>query len=371
MVNLKQNVQKIFDLADVKINGSRPWDIQVHNPKFYGRVLAGGSLALGESYMDGWWDSKKLDQFFYRLLRAKIREKIKPSKQEMTNIIKAKILNLQSKRRSNIVAEKHYDLGNDMYELMLDKRMAYTCAYWKNAKTLNKAQEDKLELVCKKINLKKEDHVLDLGCGWGSFAKYAAEKYGCQVTAVNISKEQVKYAREQCRNLPVNIIQSDYRAMKGKYDKIVSIGLCEHIGLKNYKTFMKLTHKCLKKDGLMLMHTIGANISINTSEPWIMKYIFPNSKLPSIRQISEAAEKLFIIEDLHNFGPDYDKTLMAWDKNFTKNWDKIKKEYDNRFYRMWRYYLLGCAGSFRARHVQLWQIVFSKNGVLGGYNSIR
>ena len=352
------------------INGKNDYDPQVHNEKLYSRILSDGSLGLGESYMDGWWDCKALDQFFFKLLSSKLDHKIITPKMVM-NVIKARIINLQDFSRSTKVVKEHYDLGNDFYSNMLDKRMQYTCAYWKNAKNLNQAQEDKLDLICKKLKLKKGETVLELGCGWGELAKFMAEKYGCRVTAYNISKEQLKYARKNCKNLSIDFIEKDYRLASGKFDKVVSIGLYEHVGYKNYKSFMKLVNNCLKDKGLFLLHTIGKDISVKTTDPWIFKYIFPNSMLPSVKQLSAAAEGSFVLEDWHNFGADYDKTLIAWHSNFEKNWSNFEKVYGKRFYRMWCYYLLSCAGLFRARRAQLWQIVLSKNGVPGGYDSVR
>ena len=368
--NAKQTIEDLLTLADIKINGDRPWDVKVHNEELYTRVLAEGALGLGESYMDGWWDCDQLDQFFNNILRAELDKKV-VSFNTFLLTIKSKIINLQSKPRAKKVAEQHYDLGNDFFEHMLDKRMQYTCAYWKDADNLDTAQEHKLELICKKIMLNKEDKVLELGCGWGGFAKYAAEKYGCHITAINISSEQVKYAKEICKGLPVEIIHDDYRNAKGVYDKVVAIGLCEHVGYKNYRSFMKLVHSCLKSNGLFLLHTIGGNISVTSVNPWTDKYIFPNGMLPSPKQLTTAWEGLFVLEDWHNFGPHYDKTLMAWYNNFEKHWDKFKSKYGDRFYRMWKYYLLSSAGSFRSRACQLWQIVLSKEGIPGGYESVR
>jgi len=280
-------------------------------------------------------------------------------------------LNLQSKSRSYEVGKKHYDIGNDVYKKMLDKRMVYSCGYWEKAKNLDQAQEAKLDLICKKLNLKKGQRILDIGCGWGSFAKYAAEKYRVKVVGITISKEQVKLAKKLCKGLPIEIRLQEYRDLNEKFDHIVSIGMFEHVGYKNYKTYMKIVSRNLKPNGLFLLHTIGRNTSVTTLVPWVNKYIFQNSMLPSPKQITAAAEGLFVLEDWHNFRADYDKTLMQWYKNFTRNWNKIKNSYDDRFYRMWTYYLLSSAGLFRARKGQLWQIVFSKNGVAEGYKSIR
>ena len=376
MVNLKQKTQDILDLAGIKINGNNSWDMEVKNPRFYSRVLSGGSLALGESYIDGWWDCRALDEFFYKVLESKLNEKIKGIKYILPSFIKAKIINLQKKSRAYEVGKKHYDLGNILYKKMLDKYMNYSCGYWKYAKNLDKSQIAKLDLICKKVGLKPGMKVLDVGCGWGGFAKYAAEKYKVDVVGITISKEQAKLARKLCKGLPVEIKLEDYRNLpksNEKFDAIISIGMFEHVGVKNYKIFMKVIYKLLKNEGLFLLHTIGGNESVNLTDPWIGKYIFTNSMLPSIKQIAEASENILILEDWHNFGTDYDRTLMAWHKNFNKNWNKIKKSnnYDERFYRMWNYYLLSCAGSFRARKNQLWQIVFSKNGIKKGYKSIR
>lgn len=368
---LKKKVQEFLDPASIRINGNNPWDIQVHDPRLYARVLSGGSLALGESYMDGWWDCKAPDQFFDRILSMALDKKVINLKNLLSSVLKSKLLNMQNKKRSYEVGRKHYDIGNDLYRLMLDKRMTYSCGYWKDAKTLDKAQEAKLDLICRKIGLKQGMTVLDIGCGWGSFAKFAAEKYKAKVTGLTISKEQASLARVICKGLPVKILLKDYRKMKTKFDRIISIGMFEHVGYKNYRTYMKVVHRCLKDDGIFLLHTIGGNRSVHSTDPWISKYIFPNSMLPSARQITKSAEGLFVLEDWHSFGEQYDTTLMAWHANFTRNWNKIKDKYDERFYRMWTYYLLACAGSFRSRKNQLWQIVFSKNGIREGYRSIR
>jgi len=366
----KETVQELLSLADVKINGKRPGDMKVHNDKFYKNILSGGSLALGESYMDGWWDVDQLDEFFKKILKAELNKKI-ITKDLLFHAVKGKVLNLQTKKRSKEVAEKHYDLGNDFYSHMLDNKMQYTCAYFKDTKDLDKAQEQKLDLICKKLKLKKGDRILELGCGWGGFAKFAAEKYKCNVTSYNISKEQVEYARKITKTLPVKIVHDDYRHAKGIYDKVVSIGMMEHVGPKNYETFMKLVNRHLKPNGLFLLHTIGGNKTATGLDPWINKYIFPNGLLPSAKQLTTASEGIFVLEDWHNLGTHYDKTLMAWFNNFNKNWKKFEEKYGPRFYRMWKYYLLCCAGSFRACKNQLWQIVFSKEGIPEGYKSVR
>lgn len=372
-------LEDLLRRADIRINGDRPWDIQVTDERVYDRILTGGSLAAGESYMDGAWDAKALDEFFARVLGAHLDQELKKDWKLLTRALGARLFNFQSPSRAFKIGTHHYDKGNDLYEAMLGKTLAYTCGYWTRstssgqaaADNLDAAQEAKLDLVCKKINLQPGQHVLDIGCGWGSFAKFAAEKYGAVVTGVTVSKEQVELARKRCAGLPVTIKLEDYRKTTGTFDHIISLGMFEHVGYKNYRTYMEVVERCLAKDGLFLLHTIGGNKSVKSTEAWLDKYIFPNSMLPSIAQISRAAEGLFVMEDWHNFGANYDKTLMAWFTNFDAAWDTLKQKYDNRFYRMWKYYLLSCAGAFRVRNIQLWQIVMSKNGVPGGYTPVR
>ena len=363
----KQVAQKILARLDVQINGNRPWDIQVNNPEFFNRVLAGGSLALGESYMDGWWRCEALDQLFDKILSTRIDKQVKKEKHILSVILRAKIINAQSKSKAYIIGKRHYDIGNRLFSIMLDKGMNYSCGYWEKATTLDHAQEAKLDLICQKLLLKPGMTVLDIGCGWGGFAKWAAEKYDVKVLGITVSREQVKFAEEYCKELNVRIELRDYRDLKEKFDRIVSIGMFEHVGSKNYKTFMKVVRRCLKADGLFLLHTIAGNTSVHSLDPWISKYIFPNSMLPSAKQISSASERILVLEDWHSLGQYYDQTLMAWHHNFTKNWEKVKDLYDKRFYRMWTYYLLSCAAGFRSRRNQLWQIVFSKKGIRGGY----
>ncbi len=371
MNKLKQKAQEFFSTADITLDGNRPWDIQVHSDSVYRRVFANPTLGLGETYVDGGWDCKALDQFFTRFSKCVGSKLMLMRLPIIWGALKPRLFNLQTKSRSLAVAQQHYDIGNDLYQKMLDKRMLYTCAYWKNAKTLDQAQEAKLGLICRKLGLKPGMRVLDVGSGWGSFAKYAAEKHGVSVVGVNISKEQVSYGIELCKGLPVEFRLQDYRDINEKFDRIVAIGMIEHVGHKNYKTFMRVMHRNLKDDGLFLLHGIGGNSTIIYTDSWIHKYIFPGGEIPSIPQLGKAMEGMFVMEDWHNFGADYDKTLMAWFANFDKSWPSLQKKYGDRFYRAWKFYLLSSAGSFRARKSQLWQIVLSKHGVHGGYVSIR
>jgi cyclopropane-fatty-acyl-phospholipid synthase len=355
-------LQELLDLAGVTVNGDRPFDIQVHDEGLYERIMKDGVLAAGESFMDEWWDCQAIDELMCKVIVARPVNQAGMNLKLALHLLKSRIFNLQAMGRAFQVGKQHYDIGNDLYEAMLDRRMVYTCGYWKNAETLDDAQEAKLDLVCRKTGLEQGMRVLDLGCGWGAFAKYAAEKYGVTVTGVTVSKQQVELGQKMCRGLPVEIRLDDYRNVGGKYDRVISIGIMEHVGYKNYRTYMKKTESLLEDDGIAFVHTIGGNITKTTSDPFTTEYVFPNGMIPSIAQLGKAMEGLFVMEDWHNFGPDYDKTLMTWYANFQNAWPELKAKYDNRFYRMWRYYLLSCAGAFRARGLQVWQIVMTKHG---------
>lgn len=373
MRDTKRIVAEFLALADINVNGERCWDIQVHDDRFYNRFLANGSLGLGESYMEKWWDCDDLVGMVDKVLRAKLNQKGLGLKGLWWHAFKAKLFNNQTKRRAKVVGEIHYDVGNKLYEFMLDKRMIYTCGYWKQAENLEQAQYDKLDLICKKLKLKKGEKILDIGCGWGGFLKFAAEEYGISGVGITISKEQAKLAKENCAGLPIEIRLQDYRDLNEKFDHIASIGVFEHVGFKNYRGFMEITHKCLKDTGLALIHTIGNLETRTTHDPFMDKYIFPNSVAPSPKQLTEAMEGLYQIEDWHSFPghPHYTKTILEWYKNFKENWKEIEEDYDETFYRMWEYYLLACAGAAQSQTCGLWQIVMSKNGIKGGYESVR
>jgi cyclopropane-fatty-acyl-phospholipid synthase len=357
--------------TDVTANGPQPWDPQFHNDRLFARVLRDGTLGLGEGYMDGWWDAEALDEFLYRIISARIQKAFPRDLAEMWSLARGRLLNLQRLRVTE-VGEKHYDIGNDLYAAMLDQRMIYSCGYWKDADNLEAAQEAKLDLICRKLGLRPGMHILDIGSGWGGFLKFAAERYGVSGLGVTISKEQAALANERNAGLPVETQLMDYQALDGQFDRIVSIGMFEHVGYKNYRAYFKKAAELLKPDGLFLLHTIGGNTSATHGDPWSEKYIFPNGMLPSIAQIGKAIEGLFVMEDWHNFGADYDRTLMAWRDRFNSAWPSLQSEkYDERFGRMWRYYLSVFAALFRAREIVLWQVVLSPRGVPGGYQSVR
>ena len=366
----RELVNDWFAQADVRLDGERPWDLQLHDERVPARWLAGGSMAFGESYMDGQWSAARLDQLFERLIRSRIAERTRPVSL-LWHVARARLVNLQDPRRAWQVGEQHYDLGNDFYAAMLDARMVYTCACWEGIEPgvagLDAAQERKLDLVCRKLDLRPGMRLLDIGCGWGSLMRFAAERYGAHCVGVTISAEQAQLGRELCAGLPVEFRLQDYRELDERFDRIASLGMFEHVGHKNMDHYMAVVRRCLADDGLFLLHTIGRNDSAHGTDPWIHRYIFPNGELPSIARIGRACEPHFVVEDLHNFGADYDPTLMAWHARFEAAWPRFADRLGERFHRMWRYYLLSCAAAFRVRDTQLWQWVMSPRGVPGGY----
>ena len=352
--------------AGVEVNGSRAWDMQVTDPRVWRRLAMRGSLGLGEAYVDGWWDAARLDEFFSRVIYAKVAQRIANLPKRIVDGIAA-LGNLQRIHRSAEVGQVHYDLSNELYQAMLGERMVYTCGYWRDATTLDGAQENKLELVCRKLELEPGMRVLDVGCGWGSFAKYAAERHDVSVVGITISDEQATLARAMCRGLPVEIRVQDYREVRGKFDRIVSLGMIEHVGRKNYGLYMDIVRRLLADEGRFVLQTIGRNDSGSGIDPWVTRYIFPNSEIPTLQRITAAIDGRLKMEDWHNFGLDYDRTLMAWHNNFSAAWPRFAGEFGDRFYRLWSYYLLMFAGVFRARELDLWQIVMSPHGVKGDY----
>lgn len=361
-------VERVLDQAGIRLNGPAPWDLQVHDDRFYRRALVDGTLGIGESYMDGWWDCERLDELVARVLRAEALREIPVYFKGKAALawLQARLFDLQTVPFARRSIAFHYDIGNDFFERMLGRSMAYSCAYWPEARDLNEAQDAKHELVCRKLDLRPRDRVLDIGCGWGAFASYAARHYGCRVVGITISAAQAESARQRCRRLPVEIYLLDYRAPEldefGPFDKVASIGMFEHVGARNYRAFMQLVDGLLSPNGLFLLHTIGSLRSA-ASDPWLRKYIFPGGTLPSAADVVRAADGLFVMEDWHNFRFDYDRTLMAWHENYAAMVAEKPDRFDPTFVRMWRFYLLACAGAFRAgNHNQLWQILFSKRG---------
>jgi cyclopropane-fatty-acyl-phospholipid synthase len=355
-------MRNLLGAAGVRVGGQGPGDIEVHDPRFYDRVLRDASLGLGESYMDGWWDTDALDVLIDKILRAGLRERVGGSLRLRLQVAASLARNLQSKPRSRRSVAAHYDIGNDLYTMMLDPRMVYTCAYWRDASTLAEAQEAKLDLVCRKLGLEPGMRLLDLGCGWGGLAAYAAERYGCSVVGVTLSPSQYSLGREMWKDLDVELRLSDYRDVGGTFDRVVSIGMMEHVGPKNHRAAMRVVHRSLAGDGVALVHTITSNVSRRHTTPFVERYIFPHAVSPSLAQLGAAVEGLFVVEDVHNIGPDYDRTLMAWWRNFDDAYPELRHRYDERFYRMWKFYLLVSAGYFRSRRHNVYQVVATPMG---------
>ncbi|MCU0306404.1 MAG: cyclopropane fatty acyl phospholipid synthase [Thermoleophilia bacterium] len=355
-------VRELFGLAGVRIGGSGPGDIVVHDPRFYARLVRHASLGLGESYMDAWWDSDAVDVLIEKLVRAGLRERIRGGARLRLMAARAFLLNLQSPARARRAVAAHYDIGNDLYTRMLDPRMVYTCAYWRDADTLAAAQEAKLELVCRKLGLEPGMRVLDLGCGWGGFAAWAAERHGCSVVGVTLSREQHELGRRMWGHLDVDLRLADYRAVRGTFDRVVSIGMMEHVGPRNHRTMMEVVRRSLGPEGVALVHTIASNVTRRHTTPFVQRYVFPDAVSPSLAQIGRAVDGLLVLEDLQNIGPDYDRTLMAWWENVEAARGDLPARYDERFLRMWRFYLQGAAGMARARDGQLFQMVLTIPG---------
>lgn len=357
--------------AGIVVNGPDPWDLQVHSEEMWTRLFAQGTLGFGEAYMDGLWDCADIAEFINRIIRNRVHAKLRLTPNLVWQIAKAKLFNMQSVPLSRRVATIHYS-ETDAYRASLDNRMTGSCGYWpEGVTTLDDAQEAKLDLVCRKIGLKPGQLVWDIGCGWGAFMGFAAEKYGARCVGVTVSPDQAAYGRERYKHLPVEFRVQDYREFDGKADHVVSMGMFEHVGHKNHRTYFEKARQVIKDDGLFMLHTIGQRDSSDTIDPWLEKYIFPGGVIPSMAQIGEAIDGLWTVVDVHNIGPDYDKTLCAWYDNFERKWTRRGTPEGERFFRLWKYYLLVCAGGFRARGLQVWQFVLSPTGVPEGYRFAR
>jgi cyclopropane-fatty-acyl-phospholipid synthase len=370
-------VRQVLERADIRVDGARPWDMRVHDARLYRRTLTDWSLGIGESYMDGDWDCERLDEFFDRVLRSDIEaHPVGLAKLKLAlSLLPYRLGNHQRRERAFVVGEHHYDWGNELFERMLDARMVYSCAYWERASTLDEAQQDKLEMICRKLQLQRGQTLLDIGCGWGALARHAAEQHGVSVTGITVSREQQAHAQRVCAGLPVQIRLQDYRDVAGRFDRIASVGMFEHVGPRNYGVYFEEAQHMLAPDGLFLLHTIGLDRSLARTDPWIEKYIFPGGKLPSAREVAAAFEPWFVLEDWHNFGPDYDRTLMCWQHRLESAWPELQARdpvrYSERMRRMWRYYLLMSAGMFRSRQGQLWQLVLTRRERSPVYRSVR
>lgn len=374
---IPKRLASIAAAADVRFNGERPWDPQVNNDGLYEALLRQGSLALGDGYVRGDWDCERIDELICRLLRAKANRPLSRRAwiEQSGQLLLDKLGNPQALRRAFVVGEHHYDIDARVYGAMLDPLMTYSCGYWRQAHDLNTAQDHKLRLICEKLQLQPGMRLLDIGCGWGSLAAYACCHYGVEVLGITVSIRQAESIRQRLSHLPIEVVLCDYRQLPllqaGRFDRIASIGMFEHVGRRNDATFVQLIDQALHSDGLALLQTIGTARTDDRPDAWINRHIFPGGRLPSASQLSRCLEGLFLIEDWENFGPDYDRTLMAWYQNFEQAWPQLQGESAADFQRFWRYYLLSCAGFFRSRQGQLWQIVLSKPERCGTYRSWR
>lgn len=358
MKHSRRILEDLLGLADVRINGSRPWDLRVHEKGFFDRVLAYGSIGLGESYTAGWWDCDALDEFFCHVLLAELDKVVARRYQIWLGALVAQFMTRVRPGSRFAVAEQHYDLGNDLFEAMLDRSMSYSCAYWKDVTSLDAAQAAKLAMIGEKMGLDSRHHLLDIGCGWGGLAVYAAGTCGTKVTGVTISHEQAKLARQRTKDLPVQILLQDYRETCGRYDRIASIGMFEHVGPAAYRDYFLKARSLLAPGGNFVLQTIVNDRSPRV-DPWLEKHIFPNSVAPSLAQIVRATEGLFSIRHLEDIGLYYDPTCMAWFSNFRAGWPKLRDKYGGPFKRKWEYYLQMAAGNFRARASRVLQIVLT------------
>ncbi|MGH7249381.1 MAG: cyclopropane fatty acyl phospholipid synthase [Minisyncoccia bacterium] len=378
----ERTVKGFLTKAGITVNGNHAWDIVVYDDRFYSRVLSQGSLGLGESYMDGWWDCFRIDQFIERVMKRRAPWFSVLNPITVSAFLQSRLTNQAPKDKAFVIGEKHYDHGNDLFKEMLGPDLIYSCAYWKGlafkTDNLNAAQLAKLDLICRKLNLQPGQRVLDVGCGWGGFDRYAAKEYGVEVVGLTVSKEQADFARARCKGLPVEIRLEDYRDFRDgkKFDHVVSVGMFEHVGPKNYGIFMNMIKRNLKPGGLFLLHTIGSSARFfHYGDPWIKKYIFPVGELPTRGQIKRSLGGLEV-RDWHEFGEYYDQTLMAWASRFLLAWpEKLEVRYgnkfDGKFFRMWKYYLFSCAGAFRAREIELWQVVLAHPDEHQNYNAVR
>jgi cyclopropane-fatty-acyl-phospholipid synthase len=363
---------ELFAKAGITVGGTNPWDPQIRDERFFTRTIARGTLGMGESYMDGEWDCAALDQFFDRAISARLGEGLSLTVPRLALVASARIRNRQNIRRATQVAHTHYDLPTDIFEATYDPRLTASCGYWKDAATLDDAQEAKLDLICRKIGLKEGDTLLDIGCGWGSYIGFAAERYGAHCVGITVSSPQVEYIKARYAQLPVKALVQDYRNYDGpKVDYIVSVGMFEHVGAKNHRAYFECARRHIKDNALFLLQTIWENERYPAIDPWQDKYMFPNGDLPSVGEITSAVEGLFVVEDVHNFGAYYDNTLSAWNEQFQSHRAEMARKHGKRFCRMWEYYLLQNAAAFRCRHISVGQFVLSPRGIRGGYNSVR
>ncbi len=366
----RSRIESLLDAAGIRIDGCAPTDMRVRDSRVYSWLSARGLRGLGEAYTNGWWEAADLDGLLQRVLQVHGDRDVRGI-DEAALFIHSRLARLARPQRASVLGTHDEPPGLELLRSILGERMVPSCGYWKNAYNLAGAQEAKFDLVCRKLGLRPGMHVLDVGCGWGEALLFAAINYGVSGVGIALSQEEAEFARARCAGLPIEIRVQDYRLLDGRFDRCWSIGMFEHVGAKNYRACFQAMRKCLAPDGLMLLQSVVSNRSVNRLEPWMEKYIHPGSAIPTAMQIGEAYAGLFVMEDWQNFGADYDRTLMAWRANFERSWPALREKHDDRFYRMWRFYLSAAAATFRCRRHQLWQVVFSANGLPQAYAAVR
>lgn len=355
-------ISNLLEKMDIQVGGNRAWDIQIHSPDFARRVMTMGGLGLGDSYIEGDWDANSVDSFINHILRARLDKEIKSFGMSISSL-KSRFHSLAKGQKPWKFQDVLRNLPNEFFEAILGTNMSFTSGYWAaGAKTLEEAQQARRDMTCKKLNLKQGMRLLDAGSGWGGFSAFAAEHYGVECVCISSFKGQHEWASQHYAHLPIEFVQNESLMLDGMFDCIVSIDRFEHLPQKNYRVYLEMGDRILEEDGLLLLQSTGKNERRLNGKHWFDTHILQNNSLPTIAQIAGATNGLFVMEDMHNFGSDYDKTLMAWYQNFEAAWPALQKQYkfDEKLYRTWKYYLLSSAGAYRANDLQQWQCIFSK-----------
>ncbi len=350
-----------------------PIRLSIHERAFFGRIATRGKLGLGESYTAGEWDADDLVAFFELLLRNADAAAERHARLRRLLELRPRLHRRNGFTRSRRNIAYHYDLGNELFALMLDETMTYSCAIFEQPEvTLAEAQTAKLEQLCRLLELGPEDHVLEIGCGWGSFARHAAETRGCRVTGITISREQAVVARERTRGLPVEILEEDYRRVAGGYTKVVSIEMLEAIGADQFGTFFATIDRVLAPGGRAAVQTILVPEQrwdrYRRTPDWIERYVFPGCLIPSLEALTRAATRhsRLGIYGVDEIGEHYAETLRRWRASFHARGEDVRRlGYDRRFERTWDFYLAFCEAAFRMRALRDVQLLLARPGSCG------